>query len=137
MRNLTYLSLLNSFLFLRRFSVSLKSLDNYFFTWFAYKFLFSRFSVLISYNMWSSNHFSISSCFPCFSESRFFRVQVFQGPGFSRSGSRVRVQVQGPWSGSRVRVQLLEVAIPPAYYRLSRIQIKGNKPGNVCENFSL
>ena len=87
--------------------------------------------------MWSSNHFSISSCFPCFSESRFFRVQVFQGPGFSRCGSRVRVQVQDPWSGSRVRVQLLEVAIPPAYYRLSRIQIKGNKPGNVCENFSL
>ena len=91
--NLTYLSLLNSFLSLSRFSVSLKTLDNYFFKWFAYKSLLSRFSVLISYNMCSSNHFSISSRFPCFSESRFFRVQVLQGPGFSVSGSRVRFQV--------------------------------------------
>ena len=80
----SYLSLLNSFLFLSRFSVSLKSLDNYFFRWFAYKSLLSRFSVLISYNMWSSNHFSISSHFPCFSGSRF------SGSG---SGSRDRVQV--------------------------------------------
>ena len=39
---------------------------------------------------------------PSFSGSRFFRVQVFQGPG---SGSRVRVHVQGPRSGSKVRVQ--------------------------------
>ena len=54
---------------------SLKSLNNYFFRWIAYKSLFSRFSVL-SYNMWSSNHFPISSCFPCFSGSRFFRVRV-------------------------------------------------------------
>ena len=53
---------------------------------------------MISHNMWSSNHFSISSRFPCFSGSRFFRVQVFQGPGLG-SGSR-----------SRVRVQVLEVA---------------------------
>ena len=83
LRNVTYLSLLNSFLFFSRFS--LKSLDNYFFRWFAYKSLFSRFSVLISYNMWSSNHFSISSCFPCFSSTRFFRIRVF----------RVRVQVPG------------------------------------------
>ena len=97
LRNLTYLSLLNSFLFLSRFSVSLKSLDNYFFRWFAYKSLLSRFSVLISYNMWSSNHFSISSCFPCFSGSRFFMVQVFQGPDFSLSQSRV----QGPGPGFR------------------------------------
>ena len=119
--NLTYLSLLNSFLFLSRFSVSLKSLDNYFFRWFAYKSLLSRFSVLISCgvnNVWSSNHFSISSRFPCFSRSRFFRVQVFQGPDFS--GSRFfRVQVfQGPdFSGSRsrVRVQILEVVIKIAY----------------------
>ena len=106
LRSLTYLSLLNSLLFLGRFSVSLKSLDNYFFRWFAYKSLFSRFSVLINYNIWSSNHFSISSCFPCFSEPRFFRVQVFQGPCFSWSGSRVQgpgSRVQGP--GPRVRVQ--------------------------------
>ena len=93
LRNLTYLSLLNSFLFLSRFSVSLKSLDNYFFRLFACKSLLSRSSVLISYNMWSSNHFSISSWFPCFSGSRFFRVQVFQGPG---PGSRSRIQGPGP-----------------------------------------
>ena len=97
--NRTYLSLLNSFLFLSRFSVSLKSLHNYFFRWFNYKSVLSRFSVLINYNMWSSNHFSISSCFPCFSGSRFFSVRV-QRPG---PGSRVRTQ--GPGSGSRIRVQ--------------------------------
>ena len=117
LRNVTYLSLLNSFLFFSRFS--LKSLDNYFFRWFAYKSLFSRFSVLISYNMWSSNHFSISSCFPCFSGSRFFRVQVFQGPCFSWSGSRV--QVQGPGSGCRVRVQ------GPGSW--SRVWVQGPGPG--------
>ena len=123
----SYLSPLNSFLFSSRFSVSLKSLANN--RWFPYKSLLSRFSVLISYNMWTSNHFSISSCFPCFSESRLFRVrvqgprsrvQVFLDPGpGSRvrvqdpgpgSRFRVRVQVQGPGSESRVRVQVLEVA---------------------------
>ena len=84
----SYLFIISEFIFI------LKCLpNNYFFRWFAYKSLLSRFSVLISYNMWSSNHFSISSRFPCFSESRFFRVQVLQGPGFSVSGSRVRFQV--------------------------------------------
>ena len=91
----SYLSLLNSFLFLSRFSVSLKSPDNYFFRCFACKSLLSRCSVLISL-MCSSNHFSISSRFACFSRSRFFRVQVFQSP---RSGPRV--QVQGPGPGYR------------------------------------
>ena len=103
LHNLIYLSLLNSFLFLNSFSVSLKSLDNYFFRWFAYKSLLSLFSVLKSYNMCSSNHFSISSRFPFFSRSRFFRVQVFrvriQGSG---PCSRVRVQGRGPVSGSRL-----------------------------------
>ena len=46
--------------------------------------------------MCSSNHFSISSGFPCFSRSRFFRVQVFR--------------VQGPESRSRIQFQVLEVA---------------------------
>ena len=59
--------------------------------------------MLISYNMWSSNHFSISGCFPCLSGSGFFRVQVFQGLGFPGYGSRV--QGPGPGSGSRVWVQ--------------------------------
>ena len=64
--------------------------------------------------MWSSDHFSISSRFPCFSRSRFLRVQFSLGPG--SSGSRFfRVQVfqgpgfQGRGPGSRVRVQVLEV----------------------------
>ena len=90
--SLTYLSILNSFLFLSRFFVSLKSPDNYFCRWFACKSLLSKFSVVISYNMWSSNHFSIPRRFPRFSRSRFFRVQVFQGPGF---------QDPGPGPGSR------------------------------------
>ena len=74
LRNFTYLSLLNSFLFLSRFSFSLKSLDNYFFRWFPYKSLLSIFSVLISYNVWSSNHFSIPAV-----------CHVFQGPDISPS----------------------------------------------------
>ena len=64
--------------------------------------------------MWSSDHFSISSRFPCFSRSRFLRVQFSLGPG--SSGSRFfRVQVfqgpgfQGRGPGSTVRVQVLEV----------------------------
>ena len=46
--------------------------------------------------MWSSNHFSISSCFPCFSLILIRNwTQFLQGPGFS--GSRfLRVRVQGP-----------------------------------------
>ena len=48
--------------------------------------------MLISYNMWSSNHFSIS---------RFFRVRV-QGPGLG-PGSESRVQDPGPGSGVRVQ----------------------------------
>ena len=52
---------------------------------------------------------------PGFSGSRFFKVQVLQGPGFSRS-KFFRVQVfqgsgfQSPGPGSRIRVQVLEVA---------------------------
>ena len=111
----SYLFITSEFIFI---SISLKCLDDYFVRWFAYKSLFSRFSVLISYNMWSSNHFPISSCFRCFSGSRFFRVNVFQGPGFSGSrffmvqvfqgpgpGSESRVRIQGPGSGSRFQKQ--------------------------------
>ena len=83
-----YLSLLNPFFLLSRFSVSLKSLNNYFFRRFACKSILNRFSVLINYIMWSSNYFSTSSCFLRFSGSRLFRVQVFHCPGFSGSGSR-------------------------------------------------
>ena len=123
----SYLFIISEFIFI------LKCLpNNYFFRWFAYKSLLSRFSVLISYNMCSCNHFSISSRFQCFSRSRFFRVQVFQGPGFS--GSRFfRVQVfqgpgfqspsfQGPDSGSGSRVQ------SPG----SRSRVQGPTPGPGC-----
>ena len=96
-------------LFLSRFSVSLKSLNNYFFRGFAYKSLLNRFSVLINYIMQSSIHFSTSSCFPRFSWSRFFWFQVFQGQSFSES----RFYMVRCFSGSsffRVRVQVLELA---------------------------
>ena len=125
----SYLSLLNSFLFLSRFSVSLKSLDNYFFIQFAYKSLFSRFSVLIYYNMWSSNYFSTSSCFPCFSGSTFFRVKYFQGPDFSGYGSRV----QGPGPGSRVRdpVPGAGSSVPVQGPGLgSKVRVQGPGPGS-------
>ena len=44
---------------------------------------------------------------PGFSGSRIFRVQVFQGPGFSGSGVRIQGPGPGPslGSGSRVQVQ--------------------------------
>ena len=75
--------------------------------------------------MWSSYLSSSSSCFPRWSWSRFFRVQVFWGPAFS-GPSFFRVQVfQGPafsgssfsGSGSRVRVQVLEVAIQKLVFK--------------------
>ena len=88
-------------MFLSRFSVSLKSLNNYFFRKFSYKSLLNRFSVLINYIMWSSNHFSTSSCV----FSTFLKVQLFLGPAFSGSSFfRVQVfQAPGPGSGYRFR----------------------------------
>ena len=82
----SYLSLLNSFSFLSRFSVSLKSLNNYFFRRFAYTSLLNRLSVLINYVLCDLlMTFSTPSCFPRFSGPRFFRVEVFQCPRFSGS----------------------------------------------------
>ena len=81
--------------------------------------------VFVKHNSLKSDIFFNLIFIPDFSGSRFFRAQVFEGPGFpgSRvrvqgpgSGSRVRVLVQGPGSGpgsvsgSRVWVQVLEVA---------------------------
>ena len=68
------------FLFFSHFLTSSTNLDDYFFRWLAYKSLLSRFSLLINYIMSFSNLFSDSSYFPCFSWSRVFRVQGFQGP---------------------------------------------------------
>ena len=55
--------------------------------------------VLIKHNSLKSDIFFNPIFIPGFSGSRFFRVQVFQVPGFSGSGSRV----QGPGPGSRVQ----------------------------------
>ena len=63
--------------------------------------------VLIKHNFLKSDIFFNPIFIPGFSRSRFFKVQVFQGPG-PGSGSRV----QGPGPGSRVRVQVLEVTHP-------------------------
>ena len=55
--------------------------------------------VLIKHNYLKSDIFFNSIFIPGFSESRFFRVQVF------------RVRVQGPGPGSRVQDQVIEVAL--------------------------
>ena len=90
------MSLLNSFLLLvlSTFSVFLKSLSDYFFSWLAYKSLLNRFSVLINYIVLCGLpifflHPAVSHAFhgPGFSGSSFFTVQVFLGPG-RRSGPR-------------------------------------------------
>ena len=66
--------------------------------------------VFVKHNSLKSYIFFNPIFIPGFSRSRFFRVQVFQVPGFS--GSRFfRVRVQGAGPVSRVRVQVLEVAI--------------------------
>ena len=62
--------------------------------------------VFVKHNSLKSDIFFNPIFIPGFPGSRFFRVQVFQGPGFLGSGPRV----QGTGSGSRVRVQVLEVA---------------------------
>ena len=49
--------------------------------------------VFVKHNSLNSDIFFNPIFIPGFSGSRFFRVQVFQGPGFSGSGYRVRVQV--------------------------------------------
>ena len=62
--------------------------------------------VFIKHNSLKSGIFFNPKLIPGFSGPRIFRVQVFQGLGFSRSESRVQgpgstVQVQGPGPGFR------------------------------------
>ena len=83
LHNLTYLSLLNSFLLLSTFSVFLECLNSYFPNY----LLTSLFSVNKLYYVVFQSFFCIQ-LFPT-----FFRAQDFQGPGFSGYGFRVRVQV--------------------------------------------
>ena len=64
--------------------------------------------------MYSSSLFSASRCFPRFSWSRFFRAQVFQGPGFLGSwifGVEVYLSPAFSESGFRVWVLVLEIAL--------------------------
>ena len=68
--------------------------------------------VFVKHNFLKSDIFFNPIFIPGFSGSRFFRIQVFQGPG---PGSWSRIQspgfrVQGPGPRSRVQVQVLEVA---------------------------
>ena len=63
--------------------------------------------VFVKHNSLKSDIFFNPIFIPDFSGSKFFRVQVSQGLDFSGSASRV----QGPKSGSRVQVQVLEVAL--------------------------
>ena len=56
--------------------------------------------------------FFASSCFPRFSWVKFLRVQVFQGPDFSGSGSRVKVQSLSPgFRSSRCQSNFIEITL--------------------------
>ena len=121
----SYLFITSELIFILKqiFCLPKKSLDNYFFRWFTYKsFLadFQCYQVVICGLLINFPYPAVSHVFqgPAFSVSRFFRVQVFQSPGFSGCGSRVQgpgpgsgSRVQGPGSRSRVRVQVLEVVV--------------------------
>ena len=130
----SYLSLLNSFLFLSRFYVSLKSLNNYLSRRFAYKSLLNRFSVLINYIMWFSNHCSTSSCLPRFSGSRFFLVQVFQSPGFSGSRFQKQPLLRTPLRDSKREISCVlskfqqNLGIELFYFRLLQLSFMEMSP---------
>ena len=81
--------------------------------------------VLTKHNSLKSDIFFNSIFIPGFSGSRFFRIQIFQGPGFSESRFfRFQVfQGPGPGSGSRVRVQVLEVALDYLTFRKQRTKV--------------
>ena len=93
LHNLTYLLLLNSFLFLGTFSVFLKTPQQLFFQMAGLQVS----SVLINCTMWSSYLFLHPAFSHVFHSPGFLRVQVFQGPGFSVSRFFwFRVQGLGP-----------------------------------------
>ena len=91
-------------LVLSAFPVFLKSLNNYFFRWLAYKPLLWEFSCYNKlYSVIFQSFFGIH-LFPT-----FFISQVFQGPGFSGPESRVQVQDLGPgFRSKRSKVNLLK-----------------------------
>ena len=83
--------------------------------------------VFVKHNPLKSDIFFNPIFIPGLSGSRFFRVQVFQRPGFLGSGSRVQVQGPGPGPGpspgSRVQVQ------GPGPGSGSRVRVQGLGPG--------
>ena len=83
LHNLTYLSPLNSFLLLvlSTFHVFLKNFNNYFFRWLVYK------SLLEEFYYDNKIYYMVFQSFFCI--QLFFMSRVFQGSGFSGSGSRV------------------------------------------------
>ena len=94
----SYLLLLNSFLFEGTFSVFLKKSQQLFFQM-TRKSLFSanKLYYVVFLSFFYIQLFPTFSIVQVFSGSRFFRVQVFQGPGFLGSRFfRVRVQGFGP-----------------------------------------
>ena len=96
-------------------------ISDYLFSWLACKSLLNRFSVLIIYTMSPSNLFSAYSCFPRFSWSRYFRIRVLKGPGFSVSRFFwVRVQGPGPESGSRSNDQYFSLKLREPFTFFSR-----------------
>ena len=97
--------------------------------------------IFLKHNFLKSDIFFNLIFIPCFSESMFFRVQVFQSPGFSGS-SLFRVQVfQGPgFLGSRFcRVQIFCVQVfqgPGPGFRSSR-HLRCSIKEAVLKNFAI
>ena len=89
--------------------------------------------VFVKHNSLKSDIFFNLIFIPDFSGSRFFRAQVFEGPGFP--GSRFfRVQgpgsrVQGPRPGSRVRVQGPGPSPGSRVWARVRVRVQGLGPG--------
>ena len=86
--------------------------------------------VFVKHNSLKSDIFFNLIFIPDFSGSRFFRAQVFEGPGFPGSrflrvqGPGSRVRVQGPGSGSRVRVLVQGPGSGPGSVSGSRVWVQ-------------
>ena len=128
LHNLTYLSLLHSFLLLvlSTFPIFLNSLNNYFFRWLAYKSLLAEFWCYneLYYVVFQSFFVFCIQLFPT-----FFMSWVFQRPGFSGSGSGVQVRGLGPvFRSRRCKATLLKshfcmVVLPYMCYIFSELKI--------------
>ena len=111
----------------------------------ACKSFISRFSMLINFTMWSSNRFFCNQLFPAFFKDGLFRVEVFQGPGFSESGFsesrffRVQVFLRQVFlsSGfSESRFFRVQVFLSPVFSGSSFFWVLGLDPGFRSSPFS-